>query len=64
MFTANTMATAIEALGMSIPYASSNVTIDKNTNKLSDIKRKDVSDSVAVRKIFFSFSFYFLEFFK
>lgn len=45
MYTANTMASAIEALGMSIPGSSSHSAVDKN-NKISPDKAKDCEDSV------------------
>jgi dihydroxy-acid dehydratase len=40
MYTANTMASAIEALGMSLPGASSNLAVDQG-NVLSEEKRED-----------------------
>src|SRR5210317_2095929 len=40
MYTANTMASAIEALGMSLPGASSNVAVDRN-NEISAEKSED-----------------------
>ncbi len=46
MYTANTMAAAIEALGMSIPGSSSHPAVDVH-NKISDVKRQDCIDSVA-----------------
>jgi dihydroxy-acid dehydratase len=49
MFTANTMATAIEALGMSVPYSSSHVAVDPS-NTLSAGKLDDVTASVRVSK--------------
>lgn len=45
MYTANTMASAIEALGMSIPYSASHPAVDKN-NQISLEKRKDCEESV------------------
>ncbi|MBI2597219.1 dihydroxy-acid dehydratase [Candidatus Daviesbacteria bacterium] len=45
MYTANTMASAIEALGMSIPYSSSHPAVDAN-NQISKEKRKDCEQSV------------------
>lgn len=45
MYTANTMAAAIEALGMSIPGSSSHPAVDKN-NQISAVKKKDCEDSV------------------
>lgn len=45
MYTANTMASAIEALGMSIPYSSSHPAVDTN-NQISKEKRKDCEDSI------------------
>lgn len=46
MYTANTMASAIEALGMSIPGSSSHPAVDTQNNIFSE-KRKDCIDSVA-----------------
>ncbi|MBI3379592.1 dihydroxy-acid dehydratase [Candidatus Gottesmanbacteria bacterium] len=46
MFTANTMSSAIEALGMSIPGSSSNLAVDRN-NKVSKDKKNDCIKSVA-----------------
>lgn len=46
MFTANTMASAIEALGMSLPSSSSNLAVDRNNN-VSDDKRNDCVRTVA-----------------
>ncbi len=40
MYTANTMASAIEALGMSLPGAASNLAVDKG-NRISADKRED-----------------------
>lgn len=45
MYTANTMASAIEALGMSIPGSSSHSAVDRQ-NKISAPKAKDCEDSV------------------
>ncbi|MBI5389512.1 dihydroxy-acid dehydratase [Candidatus Woesearchaeota archaeon] len=45
MFTANTMAACIEALGMSIPGSASHPAVDRK-NKLSETKKKDCADSV------------------
>lgn len=45
MYTANTMASAIEALGMSIPYSASHPAVDKN-NQISLEKRRDCEESV------------------
>jgi dihydroxy-acid dehydratase len=45
MYTANTMAAAIEALGMSLPGASSNMAVDRE-NHLSADKRADAARSV------------------
>lgn len=42
MYTANTMAAAIEALGMSLPGSSSNMAVDTN-NKISRDKRDDAA---------------------
>lgn len=44
MYTANTMASAIEALGMSIPGSSSNMAADRH-NHISEEKRKDARES-------------------
>jgi dihydroxy-acid dehydratase len=44
MYTANTMASAIEALGMSIPGAASNMAVD-TTNRISADKREDCARS-------------------
>lgn len=46
MFTANTMSSAIEVLGMSIPGSSSNLAVDRN-NKVSPDKKNDCIKSVA-----------------
>lgn len=46
MYTANTMATAIEAMGMSWPGSSSNVAVDQ-ANRIADDKASDCRDSVA-----------------
>ncbi len=40
MYTANTMASAIEALGMSLPGAASNLAVDRD-NRVSEEKRED-----------------------
>ncbi len=45
MYTANTMASAIEAMGMSIPGSSSNPAVDIHNN-ISEVKRADVKKSV------------------
>ncbi len=45
MYTANTMASAIEALGMSIPGSSSHSAVD-TSNEISQQKIKDCEDSV------------------
>ncbi len=45
MYTANTMAAAIEALGMSLPYTSSNLAVDDRGN-ISKDKQRDCSDTV------------------
>jgi len=45
MYTANTMATAIEALGMSVPGAASNMAVDR-ANRISADKRDDCVRSV------------------
>jgi len=44
MYTANTMAAAIEALGMSLPGSSSNMAVDQGNN-ISREKRQDAADS-------------------
>ncbi len=44
MYTANTMASAIEAMGMSLPGAASNMAVDR-TNRLSFEKREDARKS-------------------
>lgn len=44
MYTANTMAAAIEALGMSLPGASSNMAVDHN-NRISPEKKLDARSS-------------------
>jgi dihydroxy-acid dehydratase len=44
MYTANTMAAAIEALGMSLPGSSSNMAVDRQ-NQISKEKRNDVISS-------------------
>jgi dihydroxy-acid dehydratase len=45
MYTANTMASAIEALGMSVPGSASHAAVDRR-NRISGRKRKDCVDSV------------------
>jgi dihydroxy-acid dehydratase len=45
MYTANTMASAIEALGMSVPGSASHAAVDRR-NRISARKRKDCVDSV------------------
>lgn len=45
MYTANTMASAIEALGMSLPGSASHPAVDRS-NKISEKKKKDCVDSV------------------
>ncbi len=45
MFTANTMSSAIEVLGMSIPYSSSHLAADEHNN-ISKEKKQDCVDSV------------------
>ena len=45
MYTANTMASAIEAMGMSVPGSASHVAVDRE-NRISPTKRKDCVDSV------------------
>ncbi|MDX2494476.1 MAG: dihydroxy-acid dehydratase [Desulfuromusa sp.] len=44
MYTANTMASAIEAMGMSMPGSSSNMAVDRN-NQISADKRQDARRS-------------------
>ncbi|MBI2617335.1 dihydroxy-acid dehydratase [Candidatus Gottesmanbacteria bacterium] len=46
MYTANTMASAIEALGMSLPGSASHPAVDRE-NKISEKKKKDCMESVA-----------------
>ncbi len=46
MYTANTMASAIEAMGMSVPGSASHAAVDRR-NRISPRKRKDCVDSVA-----------------
>ena len=46
MFTANTMASIIEALGMAMPGQSSHVAVDEH-NVPTDTKRQDCADAVA-----------------
>ncbi len=45
MYTANTMASAIEAMGMSVPGSASHAAVDRE-NRISPEKRKDCIDSV------------------
>ena len=45
MYTANTMSSAIEAMGMSLPGTASHPAVDRN-NKISAKKLKDCADSV------------------
>jgi dihydroxy-acid dehydratase len=45
MYTANTMASAIEAMGMSVPGSASHAAVDRR-NRISAGKRKDCVDSV------------------
>lgn len=45
MYTANTMAAAIEALGMSLPGSASHPAVDRKNN-ISEKKKKDCTDSV------------------
>jgi dihydroxy-acid dehydratase len=45
MYTANTMASVIEAMGISIPGSASHAAVDRK-NRLSGAKRKDCMDSV------------------
>jgi len=45
MYTANTMASAIEAMGMSYPGSSSNMAVDQS-NQISEDKRQDAGKSV------------------
>ncbi len=44
MYTANTMAAAIEAMGMSIPGSASHPSVDRS-NRISSKKRQDIVDS-------------------
>ena len=44
MYTANTMASAIEAMGMSLPGSSSNMAVDRD-NQVSEDKRQDAGKS-------------------
>jgi len=46
MYTANTMASAIEAMGMSVPGSASHAAVDRQ-NRISAEKQKDCIDSVA-----------------
>ena len=41
MFTANTMSTAIEALGMALPYSSSNPAAVRHDNSVDPSKQED-----------------------
>lgn len=50
MYTANTMASAIEALGMSLPGSAANSAVDEY-NKLSHEKRQDCINSVRALKV-------------
>jgi len=45
MYTANTMASAIEAMGLSVPGSASHAAVDRR-NRISPEKRKDCIDSV------------------
>lgn len=45
MYTANTMASALEALGMSIPGSASHAAVDRQNNVSSE-KKKDCKDSI------------------
>ncbi len=49
MYTANTMATAIEAMGMSVPFSSSNPATDR-TGRISEEKHLDCKRSVEALK--------------
>jgi dihydroxy-acid dehydratase len=49
MYTANTMATAIEAMGMSVPFSSSNPATDR-TGRISEEKHLDCIKSVKALK--------------
>jgi len=44
MFTANTMAMCIEAMGMSVPYSSSHLATD-SSNNISPAKKQDIQNS-------------------
>jgi dihydroxy-acid dehydratase len=46
MYTANTMASAIEAMGLSVPGSASHAAVDRR-NRVSKEKRKDCADTVA-----------------
>lgn len=46
MFTANTMSTCIEALGMALPGTSTRPAVDRTTNAVTEDKKKDCRDSV------------------
>ncbi len=50
MFTANTMASALEAIGMSLPGSASNAAVDEN-NKISLAKHDDCINSVKALKV-------------
>eukprot|EP00040_Diaphanoeca_grandis_P026092 m.145535 g.145535 ORF g.145535 m.145535 type:complete len:613 (-) comp30444_c0_seq6:566-2404(-) len=51
MFTANTMAASIEALGMSLPGTSASTAMDRATGKLSEVKVKHCIDTVRALSI-------------
>jgi dihydroxy-acid dehydratase len=46
MYTANTMASVIEAMGLSVPGSASHAAVDRR-NRISEEKRKDCIDTVA-----------------
>lgn len=46
MYTANTMASSLEVLGISLPYSSSNLACDRQ-NRISEAKTRDCRKSVA-----------------
>lgn len=46
MYTANTMSSALEVLGMSLPFSSSNLAVNRN-NQVSKDKKNDCLDSVS-----------------
>lgn len=46
MYTANTMASAIEAMGMSVPGSAAHSAVDRQ-NQISTVKRQDCIDTVA-----------------